>query len=98
MAVAEAIRRWSSYLGQRQFIIRTDHQSLKYFLDQKVITCLQRRWMSKLLGYYYIIADKKGKDNTAADSLSRKFEEGTSQEHFHEDMKNFKGKGMSSQG
>lgn len=95
MTIAEAIKRWSSYLDQRQFIIRTNHQSFKYFLEQKVVSCPQQRWMSKLLVYDYVICYKKGKDNSAADSLSSKHEEALSNYIIHDDMDALKEEGMS---
>lgn len=53
------------------FIIHTDHQSIKYFLEQRLNTILQQRWLSKLLGYDYELRYKKWKDNRVADALSR---------------------------
>ncbi|KAA8539377.1 hypothetical protein F0562_026069 [Nyssa sinensis] len=66
-----AIRKWCPYLLGRRFIVRTDHQSLKYLLEQRITTPAQSRWLPKLLGYDYAIEYKKGPENQAADSLSR---------------------------
>jgi len=71
MAVVLAVEKWRPYLLGRHFIIKTDHFSLKYLLEQKVTTAFQSKWLSKLMGYDYEICYKKGKENTAADSLSR---------------------------
>ena len=38
MAMVLAIRKWWPYLLRRQFIIRTDQRSLKYFMEQRVST------------------------------------------------------------
>lgn len=43
-------------------------------MEQKITTSLQQRWLSKLLGYDYVVTNKKGKDNRADDALSRVFE------------------------
>lgn len=59
------------YQGQK-FIIKTDQQSLRYLLDQRVVTPLQQKWITKLLGLHYDIQYKKGTENGAADALSRK--------------------------
>ena len=54
------------------FVIRTDHQSLKYLLDQKLNTALQHKWMTKLMGMDYEIQYKKGIENQDAYALSRR--------------------------
>lgn len=35
MAIVAAIQRWKGYLMNKPFIIKTDHQALKYMLEQK---------------------------------------------------------------
>ncbi|KAL0461879.1 UNVERIFIED_CONTAM: Retrovirus-related Pol polyprotein from transposon.6 [Sesamum latifolium] len=59
-------------LISHHFIIKTDHQSLKHILEQKVYNALQQKWISKLLGLDYEIHYRKGKDNIATDALSRR--------------------------
>ncbi|KAK8938189.1 hypothetical protein KSP40_PGU009489 [Platanthera guangdongensis] len=56
------------YLLERHFQIRTDHQSLKHFLEQRVSSPLQQKWVTKLLGYDYEIVYRQGKDNRVADA------------------------------
>lgn len=67
-----AIQKWKHYLQSSHFIIRTDQQSIKYIMEQKVTTAFQQRWISKLLGLDYEIQYKKGAENKVADALSRK--------------------------
>jgi len=71
LAIVKAIRKWRHYLLGKPFIVRTDHKSLKYLLEQRIATPAQTRWLPKLLGYDYTIEYKKGVENQAADSLSR---------------------------
>eukprot|EP00253_Pinus_taeda_P011588 PITA_11588 len=75
MAILHAVETWRPYLLGRRFQIRTDHHSLKYFLEQRLYSPQQNKWLAKMLGYDYEIIYKKGKDNRVADALSRQFEE-----------------------
>ena len=58
----------------RPFTIKTDQQSLKYLLEQKIGTLAQQKWFAKLLGYAFVVEYKKGNDNVVVDALSRKIE------------------------
>jgi len=44
---------------------------LKYLLDQRLSTIPQHTWVSKLFGYDFTVEFKPGKQNAAADALSR---------------------------
>ncbi|KAL5731844.1 hypothetical protein ACHQM5_004534 [Ranunculus cassubicifolius] len=74
-AIIYAVQKWRYYLYGRHFIINTDHQSLKFLLEQRITTILQQKWLAKLLGYDYEIRYKKGSLNIPADSLSRAHED-----------------------
>ena len=74
LALVMAVTKWRHYLVGSHFIIRTDHQSLKYLLDQKLNTALQHKWMTKLMGMDYEIQYKRGTENLVADALSRRQE------------------------
>jgi hypothetical protein len=69
LAIVEAIRLWRPYLLGKKFFILTDHCSLKYFLQQRVATPEQQKWV---LGYDYEIVYQPGRENFVADALSRK--------------------------
>ncbi|KAL0445954.1 UNVERIFIED_CONTAM: RNA-directed DNA polymerase [Sesamum latifolium] len=70
-AVVTAVMKWRLYLIGIYFGIRTDHQSLKYLMEHQVLTPSQQRWISKLMGYDYIICYNKGQENIVVDALSR---------------------------
>ncbi|KAH9313676.1 hypothetical protein KI387_022303 [Taxus chinensis] len=72
LAILHAIKQWRSYLTGRHFKVKTDHDSLKYFLEQHFSSEEQQKWVSKMLGYDFEIIYKKGKKNVVADALSRK--------------------------
>ena len=71
LAVIQALEKWRGYLLDRHFIIKTDHFSLKYLLEQRITTPAQMKWLPKLMGYDYEIVYKQGKENVSADALSR---------------------------
>jgi hypothetical protein len=50
-AIIHAITKWRTYLIGCHFIIKTDHQSLKHFLDAYATTLKQQKWLTKPLGY-----------------------------------------------
>ena len=72
LALVVAVKKWRPYLLGRPFVIKIDHQSLKYLLEQRVSTLAQQRWITKLLGYAFIVEYKQGKENVVADALSRR--------------------------
>ena len=41
LAVIFVVDKWQYYLEERRFIIKTDHESLKFLLQQKLLTYLQ---------------------------------------------------------
>lgn len=71
LAIIMAVTKWRPYLQGHHFIIKIDQQSLKYFLEQRVSSLLQQKWLAKLMGMDYEITYKKGTENRAADALSR---------------------------
>lgn len=71
LAVLMAVQKWRHYLMGHKFIIRTDQQSLRHLMDQKSVSPLQQKWITKLMGLNYDIQYKKGCENKVADALSR---------------------------
>jgi hypothetical protein len=61
LAIMHALYLWRPYLFGKHFQINTDHQSLKYFLEQQPSSLEQKEWVTKLYGYDYEIIYNKGK-------------------------------------
>ena len=71
LAILHALMKFKQYLVGSKFKIKTDHNSLKYFLEQKELNERQQKWVSKVQAYDFEIEYVKGKNNVAADALSR---------------------------
>ena len=52
-------------------LVRTDHYSLKFLLDQRLSTVPQHQWINNLFGYDFEVEYRPGRLNVAADALSR---------------------------
>jgi hypothetical protein len=76
IGLVHAVHPWRPYLWGRTFVVRTDHFSLKYVLDQRLATIPQHHWISKILGFDFSVEYKPGRANIVADALS----------HHEEDM------------
>jgi hypothetical protein len=46
IGLIKAVRYWQPYLWPRPLIVRTDHYSLKYLLDQRLSASHNTRWSS----------------------------------------------------
>jgi hypothetical protein len=74
LAIFHVVDQWRPYLLGQCFQINIDHQSLKYFMEQRISFPEKQKWVTKLFGYDYEIIYKKGKDNVVVDALSQKYE------------------------
>lgn len=74
LAIVLACEHWAGYLEGSQFpiLVRTDHQPLTWLNSRPVVTARLARWVARLTGYDFTIDYVKGKENGAADALSRR--------------------------
>ena len=72
LVVIRDLDSWKHYLLGTPFIIRTDHQSIKYFMTQTKILDKQMRWANFLSQFNFHTAHIARKHNLVADALSRK--------------------------
>ena len=57
----------------REFVIHSDHESLKYLKGQGKLNKRHAKWVEFLEQFPYVIKHKQGKANKVADALSRRY-------------------------
>ena len=72
LAIMHALTKFRQYLVGSKFMVKTDHNSLKYFLEQKDLSERQQKWVTKVQAYDFDIEYVKVKKNIVADALSRR--------------------------
>ena len=48
LAIMHALTKFRQYLVGNKFMVKTDHNSLKYFLEQKDLSECQQKWVTKV--------------------------------------------------
>jgi len=71
LALIMVVEKWRPYLQRQEFLILTDHKSLSYLNEQNLHSDMQRKAMTRLMGMQFKIIYRQGKENHAADALSR---------------------------
>jgi hypothetical protein len=72
IGLVQAVHHWLPYLWGRLFMIKTDHFSLKYLLNQCLVTIPQHLWVSKLIDFDFRVEFCSGVPNVVVDALSRR--------------------------
>ena len=72
LAVIHALTTRKHYLLGADFMVRTDHQSLRYFLTRTKISEKHMQWANMLSMYHFQIIPTPGTQNKVADALSRR--------------------------
>ena len=71
-ALVRVLREWEHYLRPHEFVIHTDHETLKYLKGQTKQNKRHAKWSEFIESFPYVIKYIKGKENVVADALSRK--------------------------
>ncbi|XP_042444031.1 uncharacterized protein LOC122029149, partial [Zingiber officinale] len=71
-ALVRALQTWQHYLLSKEFVIHSDHESLKYLKGQGKLNKRHAKWVKFLEQFPYVIKHKPGKVNVVADALSRR--------------------------
>ncbi|XP_065851249.1 uncharacterized protein [Euphorbia lathyris] len=73
-ALVRALQMWQHYLWPKEFVIHTDHESLKHLKGQQKLNRRHAKWVEFIETFPYVIKYKQGKENVVADALSRRHE------------------------
>ncbi|KAG7533110.1 Zinc finger CCHC-type superfamily [Arabidopsis thaliana x Arabidopsis arenosa] len=72
-ALVWTLQTWQHYLWPKEFVIHTDHESLKHLKGQQKLNKQHARWVEFIETFPYVIKYKKGKENVVADALCRRY-------------------------
>jgi hypothetical protein len=72
LAVVNTLKDFEPALWGTKFFVQTDHQALIYWSTKKLLSARQIRWSYYLANFDITFRYRPGKDNVAADALSRK--------------------------
>ncbi|XP_057988932.1 uncharacterized protein LOC131172007 [Hevea brasiliensis] len=72
-ALVRALETWQHYLLPREFVVHTDHKSLKHLKGQSKLNKRCAKCVEFLESFPYVIKYMKGHPNIVADALSRRY-------------------------
>jgi hypothetical protein len=72
-ALLRTLEVWQHYLWPKEFVIHSDHESLKHLKGQGKLSRRHAKWVEFIETFLYMIKYKQGKENIMADALSRKY-------------------------
>ncbi|KAH9657915.1 Endonuclease [Citrus sinensis] len=72
-ALVRTLETWQHYLLPKEFVIHTNHESLKHLKGQGKLHKRHAKWVEFIEPFPYVIKYKQGKENVVADALSRRY-------------------------
>ncbi|GKB47293.1 putative reverse transcriptase domain-containing protein [Tanacetum coccineum] len=70
--VVQAVEHWRHYLFHKEFVLFTDHDSLRHIRTQDKVSHKHGCWLTFLEKFTFVVKHKTGVSNRAVDSLSRR--------------------------
>jgi hypothetical protein len=72
-ALIRCLETWQHYLWPKEFVIHSDHESLKHIRSQGKLKHRHAKWVEFIEYFPYVIKHKKGKENVIGDALPRRY-------------------------
>ncbi|KAL3567897.1 hypothetical protein D5086_030548 [Populus alba] len=72
-ALVRTLEMWQHYLWPKEFVIHSNHESLKQLKGQGKLSRRHAKWVEFIETFPYVIKYKQGKENIVADALSRRY-------------------------
>jgi hypothetical protein len=72
-ALVRCLETWQHYLWPKEFVIHSDHESLKHIRSQGKLNRRHVKWVEFIESFSYVTKHKKGKENIIVDALSRRY-------------------------
>ena len=71
-ALVHTLETWQHYLWPKEFVMHSDHESLKHIRSQGKLNHIHAKWVRFIESFLYVIKHKKGNQNIIVDALSRR--------------------------
>ena len=71
--LVQALETWQHHLWPKEFVIYTDHESLKHLKGQHKLNKRHARWVEFIGTFPYVIRYKQGKENIIVNALSWRY-------------------------
>jgi hypothetical protein len=71
-AIVQSLKHWRHYLVQKEFILITDHEALKYINGQQKLNHRHAKWVAYRQEFTFSLLHQFGTLNKVADALSRR--------------------------